>query len=191
MPKIVDKQTQQEYDSQQEMYFSWWLQELKDNGYIKRWNKSSIKFSLSLPIKVYDVEQCKNYSLLQGHVYTADFDIIFEDKARGIFFNHIGNVKPKNLIIKNTGNSNLCVIEIKATGRGVTKLRSHITFPINQKWVYHRYNVYVNEIEITNLFYYTFTPFRYLYTDTGRQKRKIHFPVFTLEEYLEQFKDEK
>ena len=57
---------------------------------------------------------------------------------------------------------------------------------INQKWTYQLTGKFVNLIEYSKLFKETFTPTRFLLTDSGKQQRMINkWKVRTLQEYLE------
>jgi hypothetical protein len=56
----------------------------------------------------------------------------------------------------------------------------------NIKFVYEKYQVYINMIKVPTIFDKTFTPDRYLMTDKTFQSRKIKYKnVRTLREFIE------
>ena len=78
-------------DSIDEVYFEWWLQELKDNGYVESYHRAK---SLTISDNITSEYTVKNKTrsdivtknILQPIVYTPDYVIVWTDKANGIFF---------------------------------------------------------------------------------------------------------
>ncbi len=190
-----------EWDSKEEMYFSWYLDELFINGFIKSYERQPDSYLLlskitypwkkQLKTKVKDMES----PLFQAHNYTADFKIVWDYVAHDTFF-----AKQRDGVQLNTypfvaqdirdgeGNiveENISIIEIKPSFdmQNMTRL-----FGINQKWVYDRYGVYVQKIVVTGtkgaLFPTTFTPERYFLTDKSMKPRKLNYEAGTLRDYL-------
>lgn len=73
------------------------------------------------------------------------------------------------------------------------KLGSSREFPYNQKLVLERYGIYVNKVIPVGskecLFNKTFMPQRYLFTDSGKQERKInpkfHKEIITIDQWMD------
>lgn len=180
-----------QYDSNEEKYFSWYLDELYEAGYIREYQVQPGSFILSEPI-LYEYEKklktktkhCVK-KLMQGHIYTADFRISWSEKARGIFFDSIcGQTNLKiPFIVKYIP---ISIIEIKPAfdRNNMTRL-----FTVNQKWVYQKYGTYVQRVTVDKkngkgLFPETFTPAKYLLTDKTRKPRKLKYEPRTLAEYV-------
>ena len=171
-------------DSPQEMYFIWWMVDLKKAGYIDDFKRSK---SYILSDREYYKEgitkKIKDKVLLESHIYTPDFVILWNyNLSINLFICNSDNVNIKNIpfLIFNKVKP-VSIIDIK----GVTNPRfdkggSLKSFTINQKWLYQHYEVYTQMVEITSLFRTTFTPSRYLITDKGTRSRAmkwkgIHF----------------
>ena len=78
-------------DSKEEVYFSWWLDELQMAGFIRRWYYQAFSFSLSDRVQ-YKVKKplktkvrVDDKLLLHPHTYTPDFFIDWDESARGLF----------------------------------------------------------------------------------------------------------
>ena len=131
----------------------------------------------------------KEQSLLNDSVYTPDFEIKWHKSALNIFVNPpiiklIDGVAytneltkfDKNLFIK----SGECLVEVKPAfdKHNMTRLVN-----INIKQMMQRHNIFVNLVKIPDLFKKTFTPKKYLFTPTGKNK-VINYKAVLLEEYL-------
>lgn len=174
-----------EVQSNEEWYFSWWLDDLKKYGVINNYLYESNKFILSENKKYPILRQLKTktrtdyLTLLQEHVYTPDFLVEWNDEYKNIFFRIISDetctVKaPFFAITGKKNNKSYTFFEVKPSfdQNNMTRL-----FRISQKWLYDKYGLYVELVIIPNLFSKTFTPSRYLFTDKSRQKRKIDFNI--------------
>jgi len=81
------------YDSKEELYFSWYLSELKDAGYIEKYESQPESYVLSPPLFFEYDKHFKTKTktivkkLMREHFYTADFRIVWAKKARNVFFN--------------------------------------------------------------------------------------------------------
>ena len=168
------------FDSNEELYFSWWLEELHDNDLMLEYKRGS-EFLLSDPVKAtveveYQTKKRKETKrklvekhLLNGHIYTADFNVLFRRSfAEKCGFNH---------------NSGLAIIEVKNDydANNMTRL-----FRVNQKWIYQKHGIIVNLVKIPSLFKKTFTPARYLLTDQTMKPRKLKYKPKTLKQFLEE-----
>ena len=202
--------SEMKFDSQEELYFSWWAEELQAAGYISKIYRDVEPYKLGEAFQ-YDwvlEEQLKtklkvtnkSTKVLQPHIYTPDFEIVWAPKANGVFYENIdelGNPKEMPYFIAQDDNS---LIEIKPAFdmQNMTRLAT-----VNIKWVYDKFGDYVQKVVVkpnvgkkgltpaNALFVKTFTPKRYLMTDSAKQMRKIKFPVVTLEEFLNKSNGEK
>ena len=178
------------FDSKEELYFSFWLEELEQAGYINSWNNAKTyqlgekivnKYTEQLKTKSKEKEQ----TILNGCEYTPDFEINWNEKANNLFYTHITNGIKTNLDLLITDGENISIntsiVEIKANfdNNNMTRLNG-----INRKWMYQKYSVFVNLVKVPDIFKDTFTPKKYLVTDTGKQIRLIHLQTRSLEEYI-------
>jgi len=181
------------FDSAEELYFSWWADELFKAGYIKSYYLHPETYILSEPYKYKYDKHLKTKTktiettLLQPHAYTPDFRITWNPQARGFFFLSTSNqiyLKNAPIVAQETedGYKNYySVVEIKA---GFSKYNMDRLFSVNQKWMLQKHGIYVQKIVITKLFKKTFTPARYLLTNKSGKARKIKFKVRTLQEFV-------
>jgi len=183
------------YDSPEEAYTSWYLDELGNAGYISEYAFQPESFSLFAKCTYQYSKQLKTkkkileVAILQEHLYTPDFRVLWSDRVMGVLFKNIENVglnkgAPFWAMEPPIYDNELLfesIWEVKPLfdRNNMTRL-----FTINQKWMYSKYGIYVQKIIPQKLFKYTFTPKKYLLTDMGKQKRKIIFEVRTLEEYV-------
>jgi len=182
------------FESAEELHFSWYIDELVQNGFIKRWKYQPEPFPLSDKVTFTWQKQLKTKqkvmvkTLLQEHKYQADFLIIWAYKAAGIFFapkattHDILSYPFVADFSENYGYRT--VIDVKGEYNQNDAWRR---FSIDQKWVWQRYKVPVQKIIPKKLFPATFTPLKYLQTDQNRQARKIKYkPVLLLPQFLDQ-----
>ena len=121
--------------------------------------------------------------LIREHIYTPDFLILWNEKARGVFFNNLlDRVTLSKIPFTVKGLCDKSIIEIKPAfdQNNMTRL-----FTINQKWLLEGIGVYCQKIIPVKLFSKTFTPVRYLKTDKTNKKRKLHYIPKALKEYVE------
>jgi len=161
------------FKSQVEEYFSYYLEELQEAGYISEWFYENDTFDLSDSISKpyllqgkYKVLE-KTEHLLHKASITADFTIIWADKAKNIFYLDRGipincNVKDIPFRINNMEEPT-SYIEVKGSHEANTS--SSISFPYKQKWLYNSNDIYVQKIKpfapkpkSNILFQNTFTP---------------------------------
>jgi hypothetical protein len=198
-----------EYASKEELYFSWWIQELIDRNIITsiKYQPKSFILSESVPIQWIEVLKSKtkqkNITLLSEHIYTADFLISWNIKVKNKIFvcleDLISNPKEFPFIAqKNKENNYFSVIDVKGTFVGKNN-STGITFPLNKKWVFQKYGIYIQKvipnpsinkegkmIPVSALFNKTFVPVRFLATDKSLKERKIKYQYKTVDEYLKQ-----
>ena len=158
------------FKSLEELYFSYYLEELKEAGYIKSWRYEISKFQLTEPyirtylkqLKTKIVE--KEEFLLHGSSITADFTILWTEKAKNIFYlDNYYAIKDIKSIPFRLGELGIktSYIEIKPTNE--SKTSSSISFPYKQKFCLNEYGIYIQKIKPFDskkkcLFSDTFTP---------------------------------
>jgi len=190
-------------DSEEEVYFSWWLEEVIEAGYVAACGYQAVKYDLS-PSQLYDVDtqlktkiRTDKKTLLQPHTYTPDFSIVWNVAARGLFYYSISDRKGLSktpLTANSEDHYDTSVIDIKppAFRHGASFMA---LFKVNQKWVYEKYGVYVQPVVLvgsknknkrvtTGLFPTTFTPERYLLTDKEKKKRILHYEPRSLKDFV-------
>jgi hypothetical protein len=168
-----------EYDSPEETYMAMWLNSLQTAGYVHGWKKADLSIEIT-PKKsnVYtDGKKKKSQSLLQHLEYTPDFLIEWNENAKGLFYNKLGEKITLPFISGHT----LSWVEVKPAFD-----RSNMTrlFRQRQKILYHFQNIYVNLIIVEKLFDSTFTPLELLKTKTGKDRKISKWNVRSLEDYI-------
>jgi hypothetical protein len=187
------------YESKEELYFSWYLNELKAAEMIQYWQYHPKPFFLSEQVsgKFYKFNKRGRrdipYTLLQPHEYQADFKIVWDLKARYLFFDLIEspNDPRKSAFISNSNNfTYFSVVDVKGNYNTNDAWRR---FSIEQKWVYERYKIYVQKVIVVPtskgkpknaIFPSTFTPVKYLSTEKKKDPRKLSYSPLTLNQYL-------
>jgi hypothetical protein len=190
------------YENPGEMYARWYFEELIEHGFVKRINREA-ETMLVLPKQThYKVKHNKvkkdtadRITLLPDISYTYDFRVIWTKKAVNIFTEiyvegapFMFDVPPfiSHLIKIDDVNEFVSYIDVKphaaAAKFGGGNLASFYTFPFVQKFLMHKYGLYINKMVPTNtgkhgittcMFAKTFVPNRYLFTDGGTQHRAI------------------
>jgi hypothetical protein len=94
----------------------------------------------------------------------------------------------RNFIFIAQRKTNFSVIDVNGTFAGPHN-NSAVTFTLYQKWVYQKYNIYVQKIIPDNLFKESFTPIKYLLTDKSGRARKIDYKTISISQYLESIKE--
>jgi len=163
------------YDSLEEVYFIWYLQELYDRQFIDKviYHETNYELSSGLWVRTNKLLKTKikkdHRQLLKPHEYSHDFNIVWNTKAYSLLTNIFGVALHAPLI---PFWNKISRIEVKADydRNNMTRL-----FRINQKWVWEKYNVYIQLVKIPLLFKSTFTPERYLKQNFKHGARKIHF----------------
>lgn len=198
------------YDSDEEMYFRWYLDELVSAEIVLRYayQPASILLTkkvnglsmVNKPTKKDPDRLVEKRSLfLNPHVYTPDYIVVWSPlavkyglvSALGVEMQDSLQVdlsdKEAPFRANKYGSSCLySVIDIKGAFARATNSTA-ITFPLNQKWVFDKYGLYVQKI-IPNdtkgncLFAKTFTPKRFLIQNKTSKPRKIHFKVKLINE---------
>lgn len=167
-----------EFDSKEELQFYYWLEEALANNLVKAFTYQPSEFYLSDKLTINRTVESKKgkikekeFSLLQPHIYTADFKIIFTDT----FLNQIKNTDAEKYF-KYILTTNMDVFfDIKGS---FNRNGGDRVFSVNQKWVYQKYNIFIYKIVPEELFKITWCPEKCRLTD----KKKL---------VIEKFKDLK
>lgn len=182
------------YHSKEEWYFSWYLDELQAAGLISHYEKNERAYPLSeeTVLTYYSKSVIdrktkqpveKPTPLLKGHVYTPDF-LVYPTGPSKLFHPldylrySLYSVQGRSCIYYDDKG---CIIETKGDfdSNNMTRL-----FGLNQKWFYQMHGRYVQLLKIPQLFEKTFTPVRYLRTDTQVKFRKLKYKPKLLDIYL-------
>lgn len=182
------------FDSKEELYFSWYLEELMEAGYLKSWEYQPASFILSNKVTVKKIKIGKKNNtivektILQPHEYTADFKLYWDNKAKNLFFIDIfeesENKKIPFLAQKAENGEYFSIVDVKSNFNMQNMNR---LFSVNQKWMWDKYNIYIQKIIPIGkkcLFSETFTPKRFLKTDKTEKDRKINYNVILLLDYI-------
>jgi len=178
------------FDSEEELLVYYYLQELEDNNFIDNFifHPDSILLSNAVSYKWIDKLKTKNVeketSILREHIYTYDYQIMWNIKSYGIFYYNLeDNYKLDKISF--IAQNNISNIEVKPAWdmQNMTRL-----FSINSKWVYDKYQIYIQKIipigKNNCLFAKTFTPKKAMLTKKTKKPKKFKFKVKTLEEFL-------
>lgn len=177
------------FDSKEELHFSWWLDQLKAAKYIKHWECNDYSFPLFgglvhsyiKPMKRVE-DKIMTQTILKPSVYTPDFIIYWEPKAIGIFASMMHSTEGKIETLF------LCDKDLKSTveTKGNFDRNNMTRLAINNiKFVYEKYQIYIDLIKLPGLFNQTFTPDRYFMTDKTFKPRTLNYKnVRTLREFI-------
>lgn len=175
------------FDSLEELAFLQWADDLKKAGYIKSIRRAD-SYLLCESMTIGYAEQLKTKSkpmqqtILHGHSYNPEFEIIWDKKALDKFVHLIGIPKKhdKAFLGWKRGDEIVTIIEIKPL---FDQNNMERLFKVNQKWMWDKHAVFVNLVKCPELFPKTFTPNAYLTTPSGF-KRKIKWKIRSLYHYL-------
>lgn len=137
--------------SDEEVWFKEWCKEALEIGLITKFTDEVIPMSLSDKVTIPGIVQLKTITkkvdkfLMHPHTYKPDFFVVLSWQI------------PELTLLDNSQNTYPVFIDIKGefTGR---KNSSNYTFPLNQKWVYDKYQIYVNKVIPTIFFKTTWCP---------------------------------
>lgn len=190
-----------EYESKEELLVLQWLLELQEEGFVHSIERAE-SFLLSSGLTNTWIEQqqlktrvkevVKKQVMLNGHLYTPEFKVIWDSKALdriiSVLSVDLGREKIQSALyarFEGAMEDIVTYLEVKPAfdQNNMTRL-----FKLNQKWVYDSYGVFVNLLEPYSLFEKTFTPVAALKTPTGKE-RKVNWEVHSLNEYLNEKDD--
>lgn len=173
MPKIEYDNI--DFDSVEELEFYHWCVEAKNKGIILGFIYQPPSYTLSTK-KTYTVpKQLKTKirydekTLLRPHVYTADFMLYSEPGTNMDKF-------PNYIFI---GSGGEILIDVKGTFNMYGGDRE---LSINQKWLYDKFDIYVNKVVPEKLFKATWVPEKVRYTPKTGKLRKKYEGCLTIKE---------
>lgn len=175
-------------DSGEEVMMLMYIEELIEHRYAEKVERSpSFNLSCKLKNEYEEVVEMKTKTktvqksqiLLEDHIYTPEFVVIWLSKGKDTFVDTMVNLITKKFTKPFIG-GNATYFEVKPEFDKNNMIR---LFKINQKWMWDRYKIYVNLVQPHKLFEQTFTPKAWLKTPTGKD-RVIHWKVRTLDEYI-------
>lgn len=147
--------------SAEEIFFLFWLHQLEKHNLVSFIDTKPESLILSFPKKI--VVNGKLRSLCRGHVYTPDFTFATD-----------------NPFIKSLFKFSLTgVVYVDTKGTGLRNARIGQEFSINQKWVYDKYNIWIEKVVPDDLFKKSFAPEQIRLTPiTKRPSKYADFPTF-------------
>lgn len=190
----VHEVTRESVDSDEELYFAWWCQELIEHGVLLAAdvNKKSIDLSgqvdhtFELSMKTKKVK--KTEKLMHGHKYTPDFNLFPDMRYRDAFYAVLikGKKMPKQKVhlISMRDDEHQIIVEIKPAfdQHNMTRL-----VRTNLKWTFDKYLTYINLTKVPDIFEKTFTPKNYVELMKFKRKpgsSKIKYQIKTIEQYV-------
>lgn len=188
------------YKNKEELYFSYYLDELINVGIISGYAYEEEKFDLFEGCtfsytKVTELKTKTKYedltkTLLQPCTYTPDFIIIAPKAIKGLC--GVLDTLGKQPLVA-SGKDAKIYVDVKGVFAGRTNSTQY-TFPLKQKWMYQRYNIYTNKVVPYKIFKDTFTPSRVIQEEVYVRdipKRgikggdsKLSFTPITINEWL-------
>lgn len=172
-----------EYRSKEELYFSWYLDELVERGFVLKYEYELYSFDLfdKQDIDWFELKKTKDvkksFTLFNPMTYTPDFKITWSSKAIGVF---VGSHSVKRTVFHPSIDD-----EIEGTVISYVDVKGDVlahqgssnygafSFPYKQKLMWLKFRIYTHKIVPIKLFRDTFTPSRYLLTDGGGTARKV------------------
>lgn len=171
--------------SNEEVYFSWFLYELMYYGYIDDITFQPKSFELSDKIGIDYIKIDKHgkkkkykYTLDSGKRYTSDVKVLWNKKAKDIFhycveehdYSRAVDLDISKMFISNKSSTNyFSYFEVKPIfdKHNMTRLVKHIT-----SFVYSKTNIYINIVVPQKVFESMFYPQRFLFTDRALKMKK-------------------
>lgn len=191
------------YDSDEERYFDAWLDEAMKAGLVLKSLYHPEPFILSSKVNASRAKVNRNGAaskatifVMHPHSYEYDFKVLLNPAYRGILFCDFDCYDSKIPIVANRrpDGSYIWCVDVKPSF--MKDQGSNTRFPINQKWVYSKYKVYVQKIIVEDVrtkskvsdgfFSMTFTPNAYRFRPMKRQDGflKCKCKVKSINEYI-------
>jgi hypothetical protein len=172
------------FDSKEEEYFSWYLEELVNNGFASSWKRCDT-MTLASNVKAWSQKgksKAKPTVVLRAQTYTPDFEVLWTQKAVDkklvveLVKEESGNLPESYSHPFITNNDLVSLLEVKG---GFTEHDESRIYSILAKWTYQVHGVYVQRVKVSaapnSIFAKTFCPSRFLLTDKTMKPRKINF----------------
>lgn len=190
----------EEKDSMEELYFEWYLQELKDAGIVNNFFFHPAKFDLvsSTTYELYTGLKRKPSLrvLCSRQTYTPDFLITWNkhDADAAKFFKIVQEIPETTRLVADDDEADRffwaqpkpiaysTYVDIKPQFQRQQSRTA--VFSLKRAIMLEKFRLNVQAVIYQNLFEKTFTPQRFLRCDKSNKVRKINFPVRSLEEFL-------
>ena len=192
------------YKSKEEIYFVWYLTELKKADFIDSFKTPEpLTLLHSVTIDILTEKNGKRKSktkhLLNDITYKADFEIVWHNGADGNYVDVLQKppvsiwkdcpfIANRRIVLPESNVEYVSLVDVKGSFKGMHN-NSAVTFPIVRKLLWANTGWYVNMIIPADLFKKTFTPIRYFYTDSGDTVRKKNWKFQVLEKIQPYQKD--
>jgi hypothetical protein len=198
----------EEYDSDDEKYFDWWLAEAKEAGYIDEYYKCESIVAVPLVEMLLErivrgKSKWEFKTLFNKVTYTPDRVVIWNKSAIGVFAKEYFVNNGNTMVLYGSdkpyfyaGNYNgllYSVIDVKPS-LVTTHNSSGLTFPLKQKLIWSEWSLYVQKAilfptgskKATNrhLFFATYVPDRYRFTNVKKTYRKINFRFINIKTFI-------
>lgn len=187
--------TTQRHLSNEEIYFEWFLDELIELGYVKEYSYEAVTLSVTAdsfeireidPLKRKTKLVIKDKILIPGTVYTPDYHIIWNEKAKDIFYLDVQDYeyyKQSLQYVPFFAEDRESFVEIKPTWDQNNMTRA---FMLKRAALASRGvdPVYINLIKIPKFFETYCMPKRYELTDKTAKPRNIKFEYTLITEYI-------
>lgn len=186
LPFIHPRKKREDFDSDEELHFYYWLGDAIEIGLITGWQYHVQNFQLSgrvtikvpAPIKK-DIARTKKKFLLHPQQYTPDFVFGLSTDFMDRIGYKIGMYPPSHKL------GRIVIADVKGTYAGRNN-NSAITFPIIQKWLCDKQNIYVNKVVPAHLFRKTWCPKQVAFVRGGATRSKTWKDCLLLEEWKKQ-----
>lgn len=176
------------FDSKEEEYFSWYLDELVKNGFARGWRRPQT-ITLASNVKAWSQKgraKPKPTVILRDQTYTPDFEVFWTQKALDKklvveLVSEDSGVLPESYSSPFVANSNsglglVSYLEVKG---GFTEHDESRIYSILAKWTYQVHGIYIQRVNVStapnSIFAKTFCPVRFLLTDKTMKPRKVRF----------------
>ena len=179
----------EDLQSMEELYFVWWLCDLKDEGYVEDAWYEDDTFTLSKGYSKLYTKRMKTKTkveeeaVLPSLVYTPDFKIKWTEKARGVFYHDLVSeekVTHGRKPLYSLGEDLVSYVEIKPSF-DFNNMTRYVKIKIN--WLFSEAGIFVNLVKVPDIFKSTFVPDRYFLTDEGKRTRQIKFKTKRITDY--------
>jgi len=177
----------EQYASKEEIYFSWFLDDLKELSHIKyTWYQPETFTLIPAPKYCWTQKNVKSTTEKKGNImdslkYTPDFQIVWSRKG---IEDYVYILNKENISMRSrnrkpfvairdkddTGGDLISYVDVKGS---FGQHGDAVKFPVLQKTIFLTKGIYVEKIVPKKLFAKTFYPERYLLTDGLTKKRKI------------------
>jgi hypothetical protein len=176
------------FDSKEEEYFSWYLDELVKNHFARGWRRPQT-ISLASNVKAWSQKgkaKPKPSVILRDQTYTPDFEVFWTQKAIDkklvtSLVHEESESLPESYSAPFSANTNsdlgpVSYLEVKG---GFTEHDESRIYSILAKWTYQVHGIYIQRVNVStapnSIFAKTFCPARFLLTDKTMNPRKVRF----------------